>query len=449
MASEKIAPHDLDAEEAVLGSLLIDPEAASKVSFLCREDFYREKNQWTYECCLRLMERKEPINQVSVAHELAKRQQLEAAGGAAYLSHLVAQVPTSVHAEHYGRIVKSCSLMRQLIQGANQIAGLGYDGDEPSEAIAKSQEILSRLSQGLATDKVLTPSVYADRLHRRVVMLRDRQVVCIPTGFEQLDLLTGGGLYGGEYVVLAARPMMGKSTLLRQMAANVGRQANVLFAQAEMSETETQDRDLATETGRPIKVIRRGGYGDAFLGEINEAVGSIAERKVYRYIDGRVRVSSLRQVAERLHRDVGLAAIFVDYLQILRPEKDDRHLDAYEQTTRISAGLLAIANDLDVPLIVACQLSRKSEDRADRRPRISDLRDSGQIEENADAVFLLYRPDAFSDYEPDEFKSGYHDKHCGPGEAELIVAKHRQSGLTGRVLLQWSKKGQKYVDREG
>ncbi|MEE8471114.1 MAG: DnaB-like helicase C-terminal domain-containing protein [Dehalococcoidia bacterium] len=429
---ESQIPRDLDAEEATLGSLLLDGEKIGAVVDLKASDFYREKNRWVYEAMKLLEQRREAINQITVAHELAKQSKLEATGGAAYMSHLVSATPTTVHLRHYAAIVQKTSTLRELITLGTFIQGLGSGRTEVDEALGKADEAMRRLRRMGGQTRLVTPWQWAEKADHRYGMLRHKEDKALPFGLPALDRLTGGA-FGGEFILIGARAGVGKSTLLHQFARKMQLHGNILMAQAEMSESQLIDRDVAIIVGQPTTAIRAGNYSEGLLDQIVDAIGELSTHKIYYYVDGGMTTRSLRAVATEMQSEHGLGAIFVDYLGIL---KDERSMKSYERVTYISSELLGICNDLDVPMIVAAQLNRSVDERADKRPMLSDLRDSGTLEQDADVVLFLYREDY---YRPDA-----QDIH---GHAELSIAKHRQGGKLQTIRLQWQGLAQRYEER--
>src|SRR4030043_209392 len=274
----KMPPHDLDAEEAVLGSLLIDPEAIFKIVTLLRpEDFYREKNRWTYECCLALSERHEALNQITVANELSRQQKLEAAGGAAYLSHLVYQVPTSVHAEYYANIVHRLAVMRRLISASNQIASIGYESPpDADDALDRAEAVLFRLRQGQTQHGFVHISEVLDRYFEESSLSPEHPgyLPHVPTGFNDLDKILGG-LQRSDMIVLAARPGVGKTSLALNIAhtAAIKYGAHVAVFSLEMSKMELAYRFLSTESGVDSQRVRMGQLKQRERDDVMEALG--------------------------------------------------------------------------------------------------------------------------------------------------------------------------------
>jgi replicative DNA helicase len=431
----KLPPHDLDAEEAVLGSLLIDPEAIFKVVTLLKaEDFYREKNRWTYESCHQIYERREAINQITVAHELARRQQLEAAGGAAYLSHLISQVPTSVHVEFYSNIVRRLSMMRQLIAASNQIAGIGYEAPPDSDdALDRAESILFRLRYGQGRRDFVHIREVLDRYFEESSMAPGEGLPLphVPTGFEDLDKILGG-LHRSDMVVLAARPSLGKTSLALNIARNAALDhgARVALFSLEMSKMELAYRFLSCESGIDTQRLRLDQLSERQRERIVDTMGVLSEAPIYIDDSPFLRDSDMRSKARRLHSEKGIDLIILDYLQLMRSSRytDNRVVEMSD----ISHCMKEIARELDVPVLAVSQLSRAVEARHPHTPMLSDLRESGSIEQDADVVMFIYREDVY--FTEEEWNDKFPDKPYPRGLAELIIAKHR-NGPVGRVQL--------------
>lgn len=425
--NNKLPPHNIEAEESLLGAILVDGEQISRID-LQPQDFFDEGHQAIYEAMLNLHKRGEGIDQITVAHELQSQGKLEGIGGAAYLSHLISVTPTSLHAPYYAKIMKDCSLNRSLITAAGQIAQIGYENSEPQQNLSDSQTILSNISKCMPTTQIWTPGDLAARANERYARLRDT-MPGIATGFADFDRRTGG-LFNGDYVILASRPGVGKTTLALQMAKYIAQDHNVLFASLEMLPDAVLDKLVAGLIGKPTRLIRRGGYSDELLDEITLSLGKLAEYNLY-LCRGPATTASLRQLMERTKLTYGLDIVFIDYLQLLR----DRYgSNLNERITFISGELANMAKEFSMPLVVLSQLSRAPESRADKRPLLSDLRESGAIEQDADLILFLYR-------------ESYYKRDIDPhgAETELLIDKDRMRGIIGKLTLYWDAQGEKYV----
>lgn len=447
MQAERLPPQDIDAEEAVIGSLLIDGDAIFKVAtYLRPEDFYREKNQWLYEACFSLYERSEVIDQLTVAHELERQQKLEAVGGPAYLSHLVSIVPTSVHIEHYSQIVHRMSVMRRLIRAGEQIKAIGYEaGPDIDAALGSAEDILFRLRHGQRRRDFVPIREILDRYFEESAF-RPFEGEIVYTGFPALDEILGG-IQRSDMIVLAARPSLGKTSLALGIARNaaVEQGAHVAIFSLEMAHGSLVQRILASESGIDTKRLRLGQQTEAEERRIMEATGILSEAPIFIDDSPILRVVEMRAKARRLHFERGIDLIIVDYLQLMRADGREGRV---QEIGEISRSLKELARELNVPLIAVSQLSRASEWRASHRPQLSDLRESGSIEQDADVVMFIYRDDIY--YTKEEWLKQHPDKEDNEypkGIAELIIAKHR-NGPVGTVNLRFRDRTAKFESLE-
>ena len=435
---DRSVPYNIEAEEAVLGSLLIDPEAIFRVStFLRPDDFYIVKNGWIYEVILTLHERRQPADFVTVCDELENRQQLEDVGGAAYISTLISAVPTAIHVEAYGHIVERTALRRRLIDAASQIAGFAYEEDQNiDEVIDRSEAVLFGISQRRTSrDLVPIKQVLTD-YYDRIAYLYEHQgePLGIPTGFVDLDKLLGG-LQRSDMIIVAARPGVGKTSMLLSIALSAARKykQKVGIFSLEMSNEQLVQRLVSSETGIDSQRLRMGELEENEWPKFVEAAGRLSDTMIF--IDDTPGLSALqlRTKARRLHAEYGLDLIMVDYLQLM--SGDFRSENRVQEISYISRSLKGLARELNVPLVAASQLSRAVEQRHDKKPILSDLRESGAIEQDADVVIFLYRDEL---YNPDtELKN----------IADVMVSKHRH-GPTGTVQLFFRKHLAQFVDAE-
>ena len=441
MYADRLLPHDPDAEESVIGSLLIDGEALSRVSsFLKAQDFYVAKCRWCYEACLSLFERGEAINQVTVAHELSLAQRLEDTGGNAYLGHLVRSVPTSVAIEHYAHIVQRTSIMRQLINAAGDIAAIGYDGDSDVEsALSKAEEKLFRVRTGRGTRDFIHIRDVLDTYMEETATLDLADVdhlAPVPTGFKQLNDLLGGGLQRSDMFILAARPSLGKSSLafnIARHAAELG--AHVGVFSLEMSAEQIGIRLISTEANVDSYRLRIGLTNDREDSRVLEAIGALSGLHIYIDETPIQGIVEMRSKARRLQAERGVDLIIVDYLQLVM-EPGRRIENRVQEMGEISRSLKGLARDLDVPVLACSQLSRAPEQRPSHRPILSDLRESGSIEQDADVVAFIYREDMYTT--PEEWEKRHPADDYPENIAEIIVAKHR-NGPTGTIPLYFRK----------
>ncbi|MFW6195302.1 MAG: replicative DNA helicase [Chloroflexota bacterium] len=442
MQPDRLPPHDIEAEEAVIGSLLVDGEAITQVSgFLDPEDFYRERNRWCYEACLALFHRQEAINQVTVAHELERTERLQDAGGNAYLSHLVAILPTSVHILHYGRIVHRTATMRRLITAAEDISEIGYEADaDVDSALGKAEDILFRIRTVHGTRDFTPLRESLDPYLEQTSPLTDmdgEEGRPVSTGFKDLDALLGG-LNRSDMVVVAARPSVGKSMLALNVARNaamatgMGPGAAVGIFSLEMGKEQIALRMLSAEARVDMHSLRMRLLNDNEQARVIDSVGVLSDLSINIDDTPIQTVVEMRSKARRLQMERGLDLVIVDYMQLIRGNSGRSENNRAQEVSEISRSLKAMARDLNVPVVALSQLSRAIEQRQEHRPMLSDLRESGSIEQDADVVMFIHREDRFISEEEWERKNP--GQMYPRGLAELIIAKHRH-GPTGSVQL--------------
>jgi len=434
---ERLPPHNIEAEEAVIGSLLVDPEAILKTTiFLKPEAFYREKNQWLYEACLSLYERNEAINQITVTQELTRQGKLEEIGGAAYLSHLISVLPTSVHVEYYAQIVHRLAVMRRLISAAGQIAAIGYEaGPDVDAALDKAEDILFRIRRGESPRDFVHIRRVLEQYFEESGFAAPSPVEGHPShvlsGFFALDELLGG-LQRSDMIVLGARPSLGKSSLALSIARNaaIEQKANVAIFSLEMAKEQLVQRLLSSEAEVDSKRVRLGRYTAVEEKRIMEAAGVLAEAPIYVDDSPALKVVEMRSKARRLNYERGIDLIIVDYLQLIRG--DGRIESKVQEISEISRSLKAMARELDTPVLAVSQLSRAAELRPSHIPLLSDLRESGSIEQDADVVLFIHRDEVY--YTPEAWERSNPDKPYPKGIANIIVAKHRNGPIGQRDL---------------
>ena len=434
---ERLPPHNLDAEQSLLGSLLIDRDAIIRVAaFVKPEDFYAPANGTVYRAVLDLYNRREPTDVVTLTDELGRRDQLEAVGGATYLSALVSAVPTAVHVEYYGRIVERTATLRRLIDAGTQIVTIGYrDGVETEDALDAAERAVFEVSQKRQTKDFVAVADVLDRFFDQIDYLQQHrgEVVGVGTGFADLDQLLGG-LQRSDLVIVAARPSMGKTSLALGLAhgAAIAHGKTVGVFSLEMSAEQLVQRLLAMETGVDAHRLRLGQIDDTEWDRISRAFGRLAEARVFIDDQAAASVMDVRSKARRLQAEHGLDLLVVDYLQLMTGRRSENRV---QEISEISRGLKGLARELNIPVVALSQLSRAVETRADHRPMLSDLRESGSIEQDADVVLFIYREDK---YEEDSDKRGI---------AEIIVAKHR-NGPVGSVNLRFFERTARFADLE-
>ena len=435
--TDRLLPHSVEAEESVIGALLIDPDTLPKITgIVAADDFYVTKNRWCFEACLALFDRSEAINQVTVAEELNLKERLEEIGGTSYLAHLVRTVPTTIHVEHYATIVQRASIMRRLIRTADEIASIGYEGDADAEAaLSKAEDLLYRVRTAQSTRDFVHIRQVLDQYMEEVASLQANQDIHlspIATGFPDLDKLLGGGLQRSDLIIVAARPSLGKSTLAFNIARHAAEQlARVAVFSLEMSAEQIGIRLVASEADVDSHRMRVGLLNSQEEQREHDAIGYLSELPIYIDETPFQRIVEMRSKITRLHNEEPIDLLIVDYIQLIAGSSgrsENRVMDMGE----ISRSLKSIARELDVPVLALSQLSRAPEQRLNHRPLLSDLRESGSIEQDADVVAFIYREDKYVTREEWEKRSP--SNPYPSNVAELIVAKHR-NGPTGSVHL--------------
>jgi len=425
---ERLPPHSLEAEEALLGSLLIDPDAIYDVAtFLRPGAFYRAQNQWIYEAILTLTDRREPVDLITLTEELRRREQLEDAGGEAAIISLINAVPTSVNAVSYGRLVEATALRRKMIGAASTIANLAYDeAEDINVVIDRAETALFSISEDRTTRDLMPVKQIAREYLERVEKLHERgdDVIGVPTGFTDLDRLLGG-LNKSDLLILAARPGMGKTSLQNAIALTAATRygKRIAIFNLEMSGEQLVQRMLAAETRIDSQRLRRGQLYDHEWPIFMEAIGRLSETRIFIDDTPSITPNQLRTKCRRLYAEHGLDLVLIDYLQLMQAERSTNN--RVQEISEISRSLKGLARELDVPVLASAQLSRAVEQRQDKRPLLSDLRDSGSIEQDADVVMFIYRDEY---YNPDTTER--------PNIAEVNITKHR-NGPTGSIDLYW------------
>ena len=433
MTSVKELPHDLAAEEAVIGSLLLG--ANINEAGLTVDDFYSVALGLVYKSMLNLHERNELIDQITVASELAGMGKLAEAGGAGLLSNLVADLATSYDLRSYAKIVKKHSVLRQVYHLGEKIQMLTESKSDPKLILAQTEDAIVDIRKHSGMSTVITPQERQEKLLDRYTRLHvSENSPAISTGMPELDSKIAGGLFASDLVLIGARTNMGKTTFLQTIANNVGRNHKVLFCSGEMDVDGLSDRDVAGLTQQSITRIRLGQYDDGLYSKIiNHALPELAKRQVYFYEEN-FDLSSIYQVC--LHQQVrGLDLVIIDYLRLI---DDEYGKGQYERISYISRKLKKMAKKLKVPIIVAHQLNRDTEKREDKHPQLSDLRDSGALEEDADVVLFLYRA---SYYDHQLRESSLSDI------TEVCIAKVRQSKPGTGVELLFDEGNQRYCEK--
>jgi replicative DNA helicase len=425
---DRVPPNNVEAEEALLGSLLIDTDAIFDVAaFLRAEAFYLEKNRWVYQAILDLNSDHKPVDLITLSDELRRREQLDELGGEAYLIGLINLVPTSVNARSYGRIVEAAALRRRMIKAASTIANLAYEEDEDiTVVIDRAEQSLFSVSEERLTRDLMPVREIAGSYLARIEELHARgdDVIGVPTSFNDLDRLLGG-LNKSDLIIMAARPGMGKTALQLAIGQAAARRFDkrVAMFSLEMSGEQLVQRMIAAETRIDSQRLRRGDLQESEWPIFYEAVGRLSMAQIFIDDTPSITPMQLRTKCRRLYAEHGIDLIMVDYLQLMQAERTTTN--RVQEISEISRALKGLARELDVPVVANSQLSRAVEQRQDKRPQLSDLRDSGSIEQDADVVIFIYRDEY---YNPDTSER--------PNIAEINVAKHR-NGPTAVVDLYW------------
>ena len=419
----RIPPNDLDAEKALLGSVLIKPHSLNELAgTLSADDFYAEKHQHIFRAMDRLYERSEPIDMVSVSSILKEQNQMDRIGGSSYLAELVNFAPSASNMEHYADIVIKKAALRRVINSTDQILNLAYTSqDKVDDVFDKVEAVVANLSNFTRKtyislkDTLVEAWERFDRLHKNSGELRG-----VPTGFKDLDNKLSG-LQNSDLIILAARPSMGKTALALDIARNAACKNGIptLIFSLEMSSQQLADRIIAAESKVDSWKLRTGKLtADEDFGRIRDALDSLSKAPIYIDDESSNNISKMKSVARKIKGEMGLKLIIVDYLQLLTPKRDSESL--VQQVTEISRSLKGLARELDVPVLALSQLSRAVEQRGGK-PRLADLRDSGSIEQDADVVMFIHR-------EQNEQGGGKNQ------QAEILIEKHR-NGPTGSVNL--------------
>ena len=432
--ADRLPPQNLDAEQSVLGSLLIDRDAIIAVApVLKAADFYQPSHGTIYQRISDLYARQEPTDVITLTDELRRNNELDVVGGISYLTSLVSIVPTAVHAEYYAHIVERTALMRKLIDAGTKIVGIGFQEEADTDvALDEAQRALFDVTQGRTDGGFVHIETVLDELFDTIMDAGGR-VIGVPTGFTHLDRLLGG-LQKSDLVIVAARPSIGKSAFALAMAYNAAvlHGKTVGFITLEMSSEQMVQRVLAAETGINSHKLKLGQVTEADWSALSRAFGRLSSAKFFIDDSGGSTVMDVRAKARRLQAEHGLDLLIIDYLQLMSTRRADNRV---QEISEISRGLKQLARELDIPVVALAQLSRAVEQRSDHRPLLSDLRESGSIEQDADVVMLMYRDDK---YDPKSDRKGIVD---------IIVAKHR-NGATDTVSLRFFEQTTRFADFE-
>jgi len=433
---DKVPPHNIDAEQSVLGALLLDNSAISKVvRYLRPEDFYVESHRVIFDAILELDESGQAADLVTVTDKLRRSGELEKVGGAAYVATLTSVAPTSANAEYYARIVEEKALLRNLINLATRIAGLGYEGSEDAERLMEEAEKMLLELGSRRTTAVFTEikDILLDTFkHLEFLYKHKGELNGVPTGFKDLDRMCQG-LQPGDLVIVAGRPSMGKTSFGLCIAFHAAAQTQkpVAIFSMEMSKEQLVQRMLCAEAMVDQHKIRTGFIQDEDWVKLTQKARDMARLPIYIDDSGVLTVRQIRAKARRIHAEKGLGLIVIDYLQLMQGGR--RSENRQQEIADISRSLKGLAKELNVPVLALAQLSRSVEQRQDKKPIMSDLRESGSIEQDADVVMFIYRDEY---YNPETERIGI---------ADIIVAKQR-NGPTGTVELAFLKEFTKFMN---
>lgn len=448
MADIKLPPHDSDAEDAVIGSLLTDGQAIYKIGgFLQPEDFFQEQNQWMYGTCLKLYQRNEAINQITVAQDLDRQGKLVACGGAANLSQLIANCATPLDVEHYARIVNRLAISRRLIDASQRIEKIGFEANpDIEESLNKAEDVLFKLRHGQSSGNFSHIRQILDKYFETPPEAepgQEEKLKHINTTYSGLDEFLGG-MQRSDLLIVAGRPSMGKTSFALSIAQNaaVKQGACVAVFSLEMAREALVLRMLASEADVDSRRVQLGRHTtEEEERRIMNAIGVLSEAPIYIDDSPQMKVVEMRSKARRLNFEHGLDLIIVDYLQLMAG--DSRNENRVTEIGYISRALKGLARELNVPVIVVSQLSRAVEWRASHKPQLSDLRESGSIEQDADIVMFIYRDDYY--FTEKDWQEQHPDEPYPAGIADIIIAKHR-NGPTGEVKLHFIAKSTKFKD---
>ena len=425
---DRVPPQDLEAEASTLGSMMLSREAITTVEqFLRGSDFYSPANETIFNAITELSARGEPVDAITVAAELQRAGTLQRVGGAPYLHTLVAGVPTATSAEYYGRIVRERALLRRLVSAGTRIVQLGYadEGGDVEELVDRAQAEIYAVSERRSDQDYVSLSHLSESIVDELSEIEQNKgkLKGVPTGFKDLDRLTQG-LRPGQMIIVAARPAMGKSTLAldfcRSAAIHHGI-ASIVFS-LEMSRNEIAMRLLSAESGVWLSKMQSGNMGAQEWRDVSATIARVASAPFFVDDAPNMAMNEIRSKCRRLKQQQNLGLVVIDYLQLMTSGK--RVESRQQEVSAFSRQLKLLAKEIEVPVVAVAQLNRGPEQRNDKKPMIADLRESGSLEQDADIVILLNRPE-------------YYDEGNRPGEADVIVAKHRNGRTdTIRTLFQ-------------
>lgn len=425
----RVPPQDIEAEKSLLGAILISDGALPEIlTILKPRDFYEERHQMIFEAMMNLYDQHKPVDLLTVTTELRTKKQLKDIGGAPYLTELSNFVPAATHAKAYAEIIEKASTRRRLIKAGNEIANKAFEDDADVQSLIGSaeKELFDVSDKVVKSDYVAMDELLADAFDRIEELHKNKGALRgLKTGFRDLDKKTAG-FQKGDLVIIGARPAMGKTTFAQNLTYNIAsmNKKGVLFFSMEMAANEIVDRMISDVSGVDNWKMRTGNLTDDEFQRIGEALGEMDELPIYIDDTSSMTIMDLRNKARRAMHDKDIGIVIVDYLQLI--QGSDRYKgNRVQEVTEISRGLKILARELEIPVVALAQLSRSVTGRDDPRPVLSDLRESGSIEQDADLVMFLHRPDYYRQND-----DNYEETHI----TELLVAKHRH-GAVGKIEL--------------
>jgi replicative DNA helicase len=433
---ERTPPHDLLAEQSALGGMMLSNDAVADVTEVVRGlDFYMPKHEVVFDAILSLYSHGEPTDVIAVTDELTKTGLLGRAGGAEYLHTLTGLVPTAANAGYYASIVAEKAVLRRLVEAGTRIVQMGYASEgEVTDLVNNAQAEIYGVTGGIEGDDYIPLVEAIDTAVGEIELARGRdgQLAGVPTGFAELDSLTNG-LHGGQLIIVGARPAMGKSTLALDFArtAAVHHKLPTIFFSLEMGRSEIATRLLSAESGIPMHVLRKGNMDERDWTRLASVRGDIGDAPLFIDDSPNMTLVEIRAKCRKLSQRVGLKMVVVDYLQLMTSGKKVE--SRQQEVSEFSRALKLLAKELQVPIVALAQLNRGPEQRADKKPALSDLRESGSLEQDADIVILLHR------------EAAYDRDHPRAGEADLIVAKHR-NGATDEIAVAFQGMYSRFAD---
>ncbi len=440
MPVAKIPPNDIEAEQAVLGSMLTDKDAViAAIEVLKKEDFYREDNKAIFEAMINLYNKPEPIDIITVKDELLSIGKFDVVGGLEYLADLPEKVPTTANVDKYIKIVEEKSVLRSLIKTSNELITLGYDETQEVNAVMDQAEkkVFDLMQNRNQTGFFAIKDVLLDSFAQLERLYNQKEgITGVPSGFADLDLRTAG-FHNSELIILAARPAMGKTAFALNIATNAATKYNtpVLVFSLEMSKEQLVNRILCSEAMVDSNKLKTGKIEENDWIKIVEALGPLSESDMYIDDTAGISITEIRAKARKLKLEKNIGLIIIDYLQLIQGSGNKKNASREQEISEISRSLKILAKELNIPVIALSQLSRAAEQRSDHRPMLSDLRESGSIEQDADIVMFLYRDDY------------YNDESENKNIAEVIIAKNR-SGSVGTAELLWMPSYTKFANIE-